>query len=594
MVEPYQDTSKDLLAFGLGWLIGIAIWALILSAALAHLNEVSGGELLALWFFWTAVYGVLSIPAALVAGWLGARTRTRVPHRSTFSAVSLGVATAAAFVACLMLLSRWTPAWQAVTPVSLRLLPIGAFDLIALAIGFLALVTGATHVARAKKSEVISGGAWIAAALLVLGGTHAINRTYEIPSRVDVRKRVAPLIEHAQCDATDAPVSGLVFLAIDGFSWNVAAPLLEEGKLPNLRALLSQSAYGQLDTLYPSYSPVVWATVATGLTEDEHRVHGFLQFRFPGVSTPIARGPLLNSFMWWGGANSILGQILTRLKLVHQEPLPSTRRRGHTIWNVAGANGLSVGVYDWMNSWPIEPVEGYAFTSNGRAPQNSYPSEAVLEVVNKVVIDGSSNRPPVIEDGLRHFEEAFELFRVFEPEVSFHFNKVIDLSHDLWADPQGYFVWPLERPYSEFVPEIRSAYELTDAWIGRFREALPSGYAFAIVSDHGYEFNGAHHVYQPPGVVILSGGPFACGRVIEGATVYDIAPTLLAVLGLPGTAAMSGHVLRESFATPSTAPDLERLPEYPPDWRKPYESDPATGEDWEELMERLRAMGYVN
>ena len=123
-----------------------------------------------------ATYLALSIPAALLAEWLGAKAG--VTRRQMLPAAGFGVAAAAAFVVCLNLLSRWTPAWQAVTPVSLRLLPIGAFDLLALTVGFLALVIGATRVARARPPDVMTGCGWVAAALLVLGGTHAINRIY--------------------------------------------------------------------------------------------------------------------------------------------------------------------------------------------------------------------------------------------------------------------------------------------------------------------------------------------------------------------------------------------------------------------------------
>jgi arylsulfatase A-like enzyme len=169
----------------------------------------------------------------------------------------------------------------------------------------------------------------------------------------------------------------------------------------------------------------------------------------------------------------------------------------------------------------------------------------------------------------------------------------MDVSHDSWARSNGLFAQPLPFPPQEFQADIESAYRLSDEWIGRFLDETPADYAFVVVSDHGYDFDGTHHVYAPPGVVILSGGPFACGRLIEGADVYDIAPTLLALLGLPATSEMPGQPLEAAMGT--RAPRLVRMDRYPSEWRLPSEeTDAAASDRWDELRERLRAMGYAN
>ena len=125
--------------------------------------------------------------------------------------------------------------------------------------------------------------------------------------------------------------------------------MLEEGRLPQLARLLARSSYGQLDTMPNSYSPAVWATIATGLPIERHGISGFLRFHLPGVSRPISRGPQLHAFKWWGGANHVLAAA-SRMGWVDSEPQPSTQRRGHTLWNVAAARGHSIGVYDWLTT----------------------------------------------------------------------------------------------------------------------------------------------------------------------------------------------------------------------------------------------------
>jgi arylsulfatase A-like enzyme len=48
-----------------------------------------------------------------------------------------------------------------------------------------------------------------------------------------------------------------------------------------------------------------------------------------------------------------------------------------------------------------------------------------------------------------------------------------------------------------------------------------------------------------PGVLILSGAGVQSGAELSGAHVFDIAPTVLALLGLPVESSMDGRVLEE-------------------------------------------------
>jgi hypothetical protein len=74
----------------------------------------------------------------------------------------------------------------------------------------------------------------------------------------------------------------------------------------------------------------------------------------------------------------------------------------------------------------------------------------------------------------------------------------------------------------------------------------------------------------------------------------DVAPTLLAALGLPGSVSMPGSPLRDALAFPQEV-TLTRLDEFPDAWRRDGSGAGAEGDrDWEELRERLEALGYVN
>jgi predicted AlkP superfamily phosphohydrolase/phosphomutase len=58
----------------------------------------------------------------------------------------------------------------------------------------------------------------------------------------------------------------------DGGSWNVLEPLLSCGKLPVLRRLMDEGAYGILHSDSPTISPRIWTTIFTGKPSEKHGV----------------------------------------------------------------------------------------------------------------------------------------------------------------------------------------------------------------------------------------------------------------------------------------------------------------------------------
>ena len=54
---------------------------------------------------------------------------------------------------------------------------------------------------------------------------------------------------------------------------------------------------------------------------------------------------------------------------------------------------------------------------------------------------------------------------------------------------------------------------------------------------------------DPPGILIASGGPLRRGLRVDDATIYDLAPTVLWLLGLPVPQDLAGHA-RTDFVAP--------------------------------------------
>lgn len=98
-----------------------------------------------------------------------------------------------------------------------------------------------------------------------------------------------------------------------------------------------------------------------------------------------------------------------------------------------------------------------------------------------------------------------------------------------------------------------------------------------------------HH--RPDGVVFLAGEGIKEGVKLEGASIMDLAPTILYSMGIHVPSDMDGRVLSEAF----TAEFLSRVEVEYSDESTDREvgRDDYSEDDEEEIRERLRGLGYV-
>jgi len=111
----------------------------------------------------------------------------------------------------------------------------------------------------------------------------------------------------------------------DAADWKVIHPLIDTGKMPNVRRLVEQGAMGQMATLHPPLSPMLWTSIATGKRPFKHGVHGFSE------PTPDGRGV---------------------------QPVTNLSRKSKALWNIFSQNELRSIVIGWWPSHPAEPING--------------------------------------------------------------------------------------------------------------------------------------------------------------------------------------------------------------------------------------------
>ena len=61
----------------------------------------------------------------------------------------------------------------------------------------------------------------------------------------------------------------------DAADWRVIEPMIAEDKMPNLAKFMKEGVHGNISTLSPALSPMLWTSIATGKRPYKHGIHGF-------------------------------------------------------------------------------------------------------------------------------------------------------------------------------------------------------------------------------------------------------------------------------------------------------------------------------
>jgi predicted AlkP superfamily phosphohydrolase/phosphomutase len=56
----------------------------------------------------------------------------------------------------------------------------------------------------------------------------------------------------------------ILLVGWDAADWKVIRPLMDAGKMPNVRRLVENGCSGPIATLHPPLSPMLWTSIATG------------------------------------------------------------------------------------------------------------------------------------------------------------------------------------------------------------------------------------------------------------------------------------------------------------------------------------------
>lgn len=409
----------------------------------------------------------------------------------------------------------------------------------------------------------------------------------------------------------------VIVLGLDGVDPGVVHTLAEDGRLPNLSRCLSTGVFGTLHADEPLLSPVLWTTIATGRPPDVHGIGSFTARRGDD-----------------GG----------------QLPVSGDARRVPALWSIASDAGLEVGVVGWWATWPPEHVRGtvvsdrtsYHFLVADEVPRN--PLESVLwppsaaewvrpllrrpEDVTAAELGrvanlqaGSDPAGFTFTDDLQHLRWALatadstsrialELWRRRQPDLLMVYIEAPDTVSHLFG--HLYRAPPLAGELAEqqrlFGSTVERTYELADGIVGEVMAAMDADTTLLVMSDHGFKLGRlgpreavpggdprriSERSHDPDGLLVMFGRGVEPGVRVDGARQLDIAPTVLALLGLPAARDMPGRVLERALDGIDVPP---RIASY----GKRGAHDTAAGEGLETgevdraVLEHLRSLGYLD
>jgi predicted AlkP superfamily phosphohydrolase/phosphomutase len=69
----------------------------------------------------------------------------------------------------------------------------------------------------------------------------------------------------------------VLLIGWDAADWQMIRPLMDAGQMPTLRGLVDRGVWGNLVTLQPILSPMIWTSIATGKRPAKHGIYGFTE-----------------------------------------------------------------------------------------------------------------------------------------------------------------------------------------------------------------------------------------------------------------------------------------------------------------------------
>ena len=343
----------------------------------------------------------------------------------------------------------------------------------------------------------------------------------------------------------------VLLIGWDAADWDIIWPLIAQGKMPALKSLIQRGVYGNMSTMNPPYSPMLWTSVVTGKTPDKHGVLGFIEV------TPDAKTV---------------------------RPVTTTSRKTRALWNIFHNKGLASNLVGWWPSFPVEPINGTIisdrFQKTSRNPKKQTPmSEFVIHPwekkdefkdlrmfpfeitqahlypfvprahdVDQDMHRGLAAIASVVSQNTSVHNAATKLLRTSEWDfMAVYYDMIDHFCHSFMKYHPPKLPGVEKENYDIFKEAVTGSYIFQDMMLERKLKLIDKDTTVIVMSDHGFE-SGEKRILEMPKVqaapslehrqfgMFVAAGP----NIKENTKVFGMGLIVTIVSGLPrsGTSLM--------------------------------------------------------
>jgi predicted AlkP superfamily phosphohydrolase/phosphomutase/tetratricopeptide (TPR) repeat protein len=401
----------------------------------------------------------------------------------------------------------------------------------------------------------------------------------------------------------------VLLIGWDAADWKIINPLIDAGHMPAMEKMINEGVMGNMTTLDPPFSPMLWTTIATGKYADKHGVLGFTE--------PDPEG-------------------------MGMRPVSSHSRKTKAIWNILMQNNYKTHVLGWWPSNPVEPVNGIMLSNhfahaknNLRQPWPLMPGSVHPKVLEEFFAELRVHPQELTDQHLLPFvPDAAKIDQAKDPRLriiaknlaeaaTLHSAATWILETQQWdflavyLDTIDHFCHGFmkfhpprlrnvpEDEYERYKNVVTSTYRFHDMMLENLMKLAGEDATIMIVSDHGFHSDHLRTTYIPDepagpaehhrehGIFCLKGPGIRKDELVYGTSLLNVTPTILTLFGLPLGKDMDGIPVLQAFENEIL---IETIPSWDDvkgnDGMHPVEArkDPLADQ---KALQQLIDLGYV-